>query len=141
MPLGGQSEAQAARAWQNQLKKELLYEVNRAAQYQQGRPTLPVSRNPIVPMGTKGPYALPSTSQQDKSMAATFVELNAARRPVGRREVLGNPIFGYSTYNTPDVVLSERARATDMQRELRNLIAAERSAREQAESKLRATRR
>jgi hypothetical protein len=130
------SDAQAARGWQQRLQCELRQEMIRAAQKDTGH-QFPPRRNPITPLGANGPYALPA--EKIFTASATFAQLNGGHDASAKRVFIGNPIFGYSTQQAPP---ERAARPTfEMQWELRTLIAAERSGRKAAESKLRAMRK
>lgn len=97
---------------------------------------LPPRRNPITPLGANGPYALPASAEATFRASATFAQLNGGYDASARRAVLGNAMFGYSTHRAPPV-RSERP-ASELEWELRALIAAERSGRKAAEAEMRA---
>jgi hypothetical protein len=131
----GMTATQAARAWQEHLYCELRQEMARASQKSTAHEFAP-RRNPITPLGANGPYALPLSAEMSFKASATFAQLNGGHDASAKRAMLGNPIFGYSTHWTPPV-RSERPKS-ELEWELRALIAAERSGRKAAESELRA---
>jgi len=141
MPGGGRyaglNEAQAVSAFRHELALERHHESALPSQRYAGRHGLPPPRNPITPLGTTGPYASTMSLEAAVTSSTTSAPLNGTR--ARQREMMANPVFGYSTHQLPPVRTydMEPKSASDRERELRLLISREREKRAAAEALLR----